>query len=121
PAALLTVALVRARFCELLAPSLKLEGRELDLFLMGLLSALDALTDRPLAEIVTQIPLAPDVTAALLGANNNFGRAYALALAFERGMATRVNALSGQLRLCLEELSKLYQQSLSWADASAKI
>lgn len=121
PTELVVTALVRARFCELLAPMLGLVGRELDLFLMGLLSAIDALTDRPLGEVITQIPLPHDVTAALLGANNTFARAYSLAQAFERGIPARLNAVLTLLKLPIEQTSEIYRQAIGWADASLKI
>jgi len=120
PTELVLTALVRARFCELLATTLGLAGRELDLFLMGLLSALDALTDRPLSEVITQIPLPHDLTAALLGANNTFSRALGLAQAFERGIPARLSAVLAQLKLPLEQTSEVYQQAVIWADASMK-
>ena len=50
PTELVVTSLVRARFCELLGPLIGMKHRQLELFLMGLLSLIDALMDRPLAE-----------------------------------------------------------------------
>jgi c-di-GMP-related signal transduction protein len=88
---------------------------------MGLLSAIDALTDRPIAEVITQIPLPHDVTAALLGGNNTFARAYSLVQAFERGIPSRLTAMLTQLKLPLEPTSEIYRQAVVWADASLKV
>jgi c-di-GMP-related signal transduction protein len=119
PSELLMVGLVRARFCELLGPSVGLKGRELDLFLMGLFSVLDALMDQSVTEILTQISVAADVLEALLGANNELGKVYALALAFERGKAARIDLLAGEIGVPAEKLSQLYCNALAWANQSA--
>ncbi len=50
PDELMTVPLVRARFCELLAPLAGIAGDANDLFLMGLLSA-DGRNPRPVHSI----------------------------------------------------------------------
>jgi c-di-GMP-related signal transduction protein len=119
PPELLTTALVRARFCELLGPVIGLAGRELDLFLMGLFSVLAALMDHPVSELVSQISLPPDVLAALLGANNALGKAYAVALAFERGKAPRIETLSASMNVPVAKMSQLYCEALAWASQSA--
>jgi len=48
-------ALARGRFCELLAP--KVAHGESDLFLMGLLSLIDAMLETPMAPVLEKIPL----------------------------------------------------------------
>ena len=45
PRELIVLPLIRARFCELLAPVARLAGSSNDLFLLGLLSAIDAILD----------------------------------------------------------------------------
>lgn len=118
PTELMITALVRARFCELLTPKLGLQGRDLDLFLLGLLSAVDALTDRPLGDMLTQIPLQPDVTAALLGTDNLLGRVYGLTLAMERGRTQRAQATAEKLKLSFDDVSETYRRAIAWADQS---
>jgi c-di-GMP phosphodiesterase len=48
-------ALVRGRFCELL--SLKVAHGESDLFLMGLVSMIDAMLEAPMQAVLEKIPL----------------------------------------------------------------
>jgi len=57
--------LIRARMCELLARSATVPADEM--FTAGLLSLLDAILDRPLSEILDQLPLSPLVREALAG------------------------------------------------------
>ena len=63
PAELVVTCLVRARMCELLAPSASLAGHAHDLFLVGLLSLVDALVGRPLAELVREMALSEEIQA----------------------------------------------------------
>ncbi|MFH1998699.1 MAG: HDOD domain-containing protein, partial [Planctomycetota bacterium] len=67
PPVLLVTAMVRARFCELMAAFFNAPDREDDLFLMGLFSTIDALLDVPMEMALREIPLADDLRAALLG------------------------------------------------------
>ena len=65
PFALARSALVRARMCEALARSLALPPDQL--FTAGLLSVADALLDRPLGEVLDQLPMTPLIRGALEG------------------------------------------------------
>ncbi|MCW5966189.1 MAG: EAL domain-containing protein [Bryobacterales bacterium] len=66
PHELVVESLLRARFCEMLAESSKMYSRSADLFLVGLLSVLDAVMDTPLPEVVRNLNLPPDVREVLL-------------------------------------------------------
>ena len=116
PTELMVTALVRARFCELIGGHASLRDRDLELFLMGLFSTLDALLDQPMSQLLSKIPLSPDVAAALLGANSGMGRVYSLALAIERGRGPRVDQVAGQLRVDTDVVAESYRQAVAWAD-----
>jgi EAL and modified HD-GYP domain-containing signal transduction protein len=64
PLELARQVLIRARMCELLARTATVAPDEM--FTAGLLSLLDAILDRPLPEILDQLPLTPLVREALL-------------------------------------------------------
>lgn len=66
---LVTTAMVRARFCELLAP--RVPHGESDLFLMGMLSMVDAILEIPMTSVLETIPLDHETKALLLGAPAN--------------------------------------------------
>jgi len=116
PAELLITCLTRARFCELLGQSARMNGEELKLFLMGLFSALDALVDQPMEKLISQLPVPPEVTDALLGAESPLGRVYQLVLAYERGNAAELDAAAGHCGLAVEQVGELYWQAVKWAD-----
>jgi len=66
PEELVVSAVIRARFCESIAPRVGLSSRTADLFFLGMFSLLDAIMDRPIEEVLAEISLAPDVREALL-------------------------------------------------------
>ena len=72
-------AMVRARFCELLSP--KIPHGDSDLFLMGLLSLMDAILEIPMAQVLDNIPIDQETKAALLGEGSRLGPFYQLMLA----------------------------------------
>jgi EAL and modified HD-GYP domain-containing signal transduction protein len=116
PAELVTLCLIRARFCELLAPLTGLIGRELDLFLLGLLSVADALVDSPMSDVLAHMPLASDVKAALLGNKTMLSTVIALTQACERCNHNIIQMMSTKLNIKPDHATSLYCESTVWAD-----
>jgi c-di-GMP phosphodiesterase len=63
---LVVSAMIRAHFCELLSP--KIHHGEADLFLMGLLSMIDAILEIPMVWVLETISVDHETKAALMGA-----------------------------------------------------
>lgn len=111
-------ALVRGRFGELLAPLVK--HGESDLFLLGLLSLIDAMLEMPMADVLDRVPLDRETKAALLGQPSLLRPVFQLMLAHESGEWEAAAQLSGSLHLDSEEVAGFYWQAQKWArDASA--
>ena len=117
PRELLRVGLTRARFCEGLCQDLGMAGRELDLYLMGLLSTLDALTDRPMHELLQGLPLALDVRSALLGGSQSLGKVQLLVFALECGDWPNVSLLCGLMKIDEDRVAAAHLDAMCWADA----
>jgi EAL and modified HD-GYP domain-containing signal transduction protein len=119
PAELLSTCLVRARFCEQLAPDCGFAARELDLFVVGLFSLMDAVVGRPLRELVSDVALPADLIEALLPAprRTRLAEVLALAIAYERADWISVERGCKALGLpdALRTLPRYYQDALSWA------
>ncbi|HVZ34991.1 MAG TPA: HDOD domain-containing protein, partial [Polyangiaceae bacterium] len=64
PSEVSLVALSRARACELVATRLKVDAEAA--FLVGLMSALEALFQQPLATLLEELPISAEVRAAVL-------------------------------------------------------
>lgn len=121
PAELITCSLIRARTCELLAQPLGLGRRCSDLFLLGLFSLLDAIMDHPLPELLTDIPLAPDVMAALMGEAEGLRPILDLTIGLERGDWAQIDALVSTLGLRSEQLQELNLQAFAWSRDASEI
>lgn len=120
PDELVVVALTRARFAESLAPHLGHASRADDLFLCGLLSIADALTDQPLDAALEPLGLAADVADALLVGAPPLGAALELVLAWERG---EWDVVENCLRTCgVEEsdVARAYSEAVLWAEDHAQ-
>lgn len=108
-------AIIRAKFCESLAPAFGLKGRVEDLFLMGMFSLIDAILDRPLDEALKDLPIADDIKAAIAGQESRLSPVYHFALAYERGDWEAAAAQSAQLIASESDLTKFYLDALEWA------
>ncbi|WP_010587996.1 EAL and HDOD domain-containing protein [Schlesneria paludicola] len=84
PRPILETALIRAKMCEVLGSSIRPDAAEI-CFTVGLFSTLDAFLDRPLPEILTQLPITPEIRDALLEHSGPMGRLLSSVMAFERG------------------------------------
>ncbi len=119
PDELIRTALVRARFSELLAHWADLGHRKADLFLMGLFSLLDAMLNRPLAEILAELRLGGDIADALLGTERPGQRlagVHALVRQYETGDWDALSNTAARLHVPKEIIADLYLEAIAWAD-----
>ena len=110
---LVTSALIRARFCELLSSCVGHCGA--DLFLMGLLSLMDAILEIPMTTILEHVALDQDMKSVLLGDPSPLQPFYQLMLAQEAGEWKEAARLSGQLSLDDKEAAASYWEAVQWA------
>jgi c-di-GMP-related signal transduction protein len=110
---LVFLALVRARFCELLSP--KIRHGDSDLFLMGLLSLIDTILEIPMSLLLERVPLDHETKAVLLGGASRLRPLYQLMLAHESGEWQNSAALSRELNLTESESAEAYWQAMKWA------
>ena len=110
---LVVSALIRARFCELLSP--RIQHGDSDLFLMGLLSLMDAILGIPMARVLESVPVDQESKAVLLGGASRLRPLYQLMLAQESGEWQSCSALAQQLHLNESEVSETYWTAVQWA------
>ena len=106
-------AMVRARFCELLSP--KIPHGDSDLFLMGLLSLMDAILEIPISQVLDQLPIDQETKSVLLGGASRLRPFYQLMLAQESGEWKTAGELTTQLHLTENEVAECYWQAMQWA------
>jgi len=109
---LVLMGLARARFCELLSKRLQSNG---DLFLMGLLSIMDAILEVRMEVLMEQLPVEREIKAVLLGQRGTLRPLYQLMLAQESGEWEQSSDLASQLKLPDEEVATLWWQAMQWA------
>jgi EAL and modified HD-GYP domain-containing signal transduction protein len=110
---LVTLALVRARFCELLSP--KIKHGDSDLFLLGLLSLIDTILEMPMATVLENIAIDQETKSVLLGGASRLRPLYQLMLAQESGEWQQGAELARQLQLKEEDVSDIYWQAVQWS------
>ncbi len=114
PGELVMLPLVRARFCELLAPLAGMRKDENDLFLMGLLSAMDAILDLPLSKVLAEVPVRSEIKDALLGKATPFRSVYEIVVNYEAGLWDEVSRSAAKLKINEEKVPDLYMLALKW-------
>ena len=114
PYELLLTSLIRARMCELLGEDAGLPGSSC--FTTGLFSALDAITDMPLENVLASLPLADEINQALLEHAGPLGQLLGLVLAYESADWDRVDASAfGDA-----SPQEAYLQAVEWAGELSK-
>ena len=110
-------SLVRARFCELVA--VRVEHGRADLFLMGMLSLIDAILAVPMGVVIEELCLDPAIKEQLLAAKTGKKTAltpiYDLMLAREAGDWSLVTKLGKQLNVSLSFVAESSNSAMQWA------
>jgi c-di-GMP-related signal transduction protein len=113
PSDLVLSALVRARYCELLSPRVP-HGRS-DVFLMGLLSLMDAILQLPMGVVLEGIAVDRETKAVLLGQKSELDSIYQLMLSQEAADWERIAALCSKLGIPETFAIDCHWQAMEWA------
>lgn len=113
---LLRQALVRARFAETLAASRLALAQQGEVFLVGILSTLDALFNLPMAQALSQLRLSNAVMAALTRREGPYAPFLELVLACEQFDQERVAHDAAMLGASAEEVNLTHVKAMTWAE-----
>jgi EAL and modified HD-GYP domain-containing signal transduction protein len=116
PGELVKIPLIRARFCELLAEAAENRTWANDLFLLGLLSVMDALLDMPMADVLAVLPVSREIKDTLRGRPTPFRPFFEVALDYESGTWDQLAASSNAIQLHENLIPDLYLQAVAWVD-----
>lgn len=119
PTPLVTMALTRARFCELLAPSAGQESSQL--FLLGMLSLLDVLLEIPMPRLLKSLPIDSEMKAALLGQKSPLSPTLDLVRSLEACQWEQCEALRASLGVSEQAVAGFYLEALHWTARSLQI
>jgi EAL and modified HD-GYP domain-containing signal transduction protein len=117
PVELVRLAAVRAKFCEKLGQECPGETNQNELFLLGLLSLLDAMLDTPITDILKKIPVSDNIKRALIDQDGPLSIFLKIVTAYERGNHEECFLAVKQLRVSEEKLYPIYLSSLEYADS----
>ncbi len=114
PGQLVVHTITRAKFCESLAPHAGLQRRADDLFLVGMLSLMDAFLDRPISDLLLEVPIDDEIKGAILEKGNRMGEVYDYVLSYEIGDWARLT--EQQVKLGINEIfpPELYINAVKW-------
>ena len=116
PTELVVTAMIRGKMAEQMARALDAEQPD-SFFTVGLFSALDALMDNSMEEILTQLPLADHIAQALLHKGGGLhGEVLNCVLAYERGEWENL----GCSQLGTHRLRTCYLEAVQWANTACR-
>lgn len=116
PGELILSSLVRARFAEQLAMYCAGRVCTADAFLLGLFSHLDALLNRPLAEILAEIPVKDEIKRAFNAEEDGvLSVLYNLMQKYEQGQWLSAAACAQKMDLSEAQVLLGYREALHWA------
>ena len=115
------MASIRGRFCEIISARRGGADAGGEGFLLGMCSCLEAMLQRPMTSILEDLPMSPELTAALLGHDNSSRRLLDCIIAYERGDWTTALTLAGGLGISLTWLPPAHAQALDWAIDARRI
>jgi c-di-GMP-related signal transduction protein len=117
PTELMRLSILRAKFCESLAPQVHLSNQASELFLMGLFSLMDVFWGRPMDEVLESMPLSKEIKDALEGRENSSKLVLDLVVHYEKGAWESVSQLITQLSLDEDLLPDLYESAVEFVES----
>lgn len=114
PAALLSLASVRARHCELLMRGIGADADSGKAFLCGLFSLIDAVMNDTIKNIFASLPVDDSIKDALMGSRDQLGNVLSLVLAYENGSWRFVTELCEELDMPETTLATFYSEAVQW-------
>lgn len=85
------------------------------LFLVGLLSLVDAVLQVPMPVALAQLAASPEIEAAVARGEGDMAELLALAVACEGGDAQAVNAAAERCGVSASDANEAHVQALAWA------
>ena len=112
---LMRMAMIRARFCELVSDALRLEASEQYLF--GMFSLLPAMLRLPLQDTIATLPLRQAIRDALLGADSLERAPLTWMEAYEQADWARCEAIAAKHRVAPALFHLAAIESIRWAQS----
>ncbi|WP_346993821.1 EAL and HDOD domain-containing protein [Alteromonas gracilis] len=115
PTELMQMALVRAKFCELVYTKIHRDDDPLTGFLTDLLSLLDAMMEQSIEDLVSKVPISDAVKDALCGQPGLLRNCLTLAQYFERAKWGGIQQFANKYDVKQNLLHSYYNEAIKWA------
>jgi len=116
PGIILINSLTRARFSELIAHKISVEINPFNAYLIGMLSLINLLLDRPLDQILNELLIPIEVKDALNRiSNNSYSKLLNLIMEYEKGQWKQVSIISNELNLDQKWLPDAYYEAILYS------
>jgi EAL and modified HD-GYP domain-containing signal transduction protein len=115
PLELVRMSIIRARFCEQVAHHVNPKDAN-HAFLVGLFSLVDALLNKPMEQLIVNLPLNEDVRDALLGEKNTLFFQLELVKAYESASWYNTKKQANIVGIAENALPTMYQSASKWSE-----
>jgi EAL and modified HD-GYP domain-containing signal transduction protein len=116
PEQLILTSISIAKFSEIIAEKTMNKNIKSNFFLTGLFIFIDGFLNRPMEEIVNNIPIIDDIKNALLGKKNIYRKALDLFLFYEKMDWKKVTEISLEIKINPNDVFGYYMESITWAN-----
>lgn len=120
PRELMRQSMIRATAMETLAPRLDANLPKEDVFMAGLFSVIDGLTDTPMEELLDGLPLRQPVVDALLGRPGSLHSLLSLAIAYEQADWDAVARITQRHDLVETDVAETFLETQKWASKAMR-
>jgi len=121
PTELIKIAMIRAKFCELIAHDMNATVDVSIAFLTGLLSKIDAILDEELNIVLEKLPLSAEIKDPLLTRKGTMAAIIRLVEFIELAQWNKTNIVMEKLKLNTEQVLKHYNEALAWTDEQSHL
>ncbi|MCL1808081.1 MAG: HDOD domain-containing protein [Oscillospiraceae bacterium] len=114
PGEVTRLSMIRAKFCENLAPMFEMAVHKDNLFLMGLFSVLNIILETSIEQALQIVQVPEKVKVALLGGENDFAAVYRFIQLYEEGEWTEVSRIALINHMKIKDIFNAYNDALEW-------
>lgn len=115
PNELVRLSVVRARFCELLAENCQYAACAQEIFLLGMLSMIDAILDTPMVQIVAMLPIADEIKEVLVSKEGHFAPILQAVIDYEGGNMNGCLQVLQNHKVTPEKVYDMYLEAIQFS------
>ncbi len=116
PEELIKISMVRGRVLEALAGLAGMRRSRDELFMLGLFSLIDVLSDSTMDEVLERINLPNRVSQALVTGEGKYADMLNIVMSYERGDWSLAAEIADRYKLSIDELFRIYVPAIEWAN-----